>query len=91
MSKNAFNSANWTRILEALAARNISGYLVQLIANYFQDRVLLYDSEEGQHQVRISGGVPQGSVLRPTLWNVMYDGVLRLKPPRWQYHYWLCR
>lgn len=25
--------------------------------------------------------VPQGSILRPTLWNILYDGLLRIPMP----------
>lgn len=28
--------------------------------------------------VKLSSGVPQGSILRPTLWNVLYDSLLRI-------------
>lgn len=29
----------------------------------------------------MSSGVPQGSILGPTLWNLIYDGVLQLPLP----------
>ncbi|KAH8299223.1 hypothetical protein KR059_002074, partial [Drosophila kikkawai] len=66
--KNAFNSANWSRVLQALQRGGISGYLVQLIADYFKDRVLQYKSDAGYQEHQVTGGVPQGSVLGPILW-----------------------
>lgn len=34
-----------------------------------------------QHTITVSNGVPQGLVLGPHLWNMIYDGVLRLSTP----------
>jgi len=79
--RNAFNSASWPSIMNALHHLRISEYIVSIVSSYFRDRVLLYDTSCGRLQHRISGGVPQGSVLGPTLWNVMYDAVLRLPTP----------
>jgi hypothetical protein len=79
--KNAFNTANWAKILSAIANFEVPEYLYCIIEDYFKDRVLKYQTLEGEESYSITGGVPQGSVLGPILWNAMYDGILRLQLP----------
>jgi hypothetical protein len=76
--ENAFNTAPWAGIVEALRKRNTSEYLISLIQSYLTDRSLEVDE---QTTIGVSCGVPQGSVLGPTLWNVLYDGMLGLELP----------
>lgn len=79
--RNAFNTAKWSDMMEALASFNVPRYLLRIVANYLQDRYILYESEEGIHQSKLSAGAAQGSVLGPDLWNAMYDELLRLEMP----------
>ena len=57
----------------------VSGYLRKMVASYFSNRILKYDTEKGPKEYRVTGGMLQGSVLRPLLWNIMYD---ELKLPK---------
>ncbi|GBP15362.1 Retrovirus-related Pol polyprotein from type-1 retrotransposable element R1 [Eumeta japonica] len=68
--------------MQALRDKNVPKYLCKIVASYFTDRILKYDTKNGPREYDITGGVQQGCVFGPLLWNIMYDGLLRLKLPR---------
>ena len=73
-----FNSACWSHIIQALRSIQTPAHLVRIISSYLSGRILLCDTDEGVKKYEVTGGVPQGSVLGRLLWNILYDGVLRL-------------
>ncbi|KAI5723445.1 hypothetical protein M8J76_006122 [Diaphorina citri] len=77
--QNAFNMASWRLIVEQLEEKGISPYLRRIIESYLEDRFIVVGRNE--ERLRCTRGVPQGSVLGPTLWNVLYDIVLRESLP----------
>ena len=80
--RNAFNSAEWCQIRRALVKMKTPQYLVKMIESYFSRRRLRYFTDEGTKYHEVTAGVPQGSVLGPLLWNLMYDGIFRLEMPQ---------
>jgi len=42
-TKNTFDTANWTRIMQALRRQRIPEYLIRIVDSYLGERVLLFD------------------------------------------------
>lgn len=74
--KNAFNSASWSEIIKTLNGKNISLYLLNMLQSYLHNRHLIVGSSS---KIQASAGVPQGSILGPTLWNVLFDKIVRIR------------
>lgn len=79
---NAFNTLPWVRIREALRKHAVPPYLRRVLASYLRDRWVEYPGQDGKVGRReVFAGVPQGSVLGPTLWNIGYNTILRAVLP----------
>lgn len=70
--KNAFNTIPWTEIMRAVENARLPPDILRILRSYLKDRrVCITVGDEGR-SIDLSRGVPQGSVLEPTLWNLAY-------------------
>ncbi|KXJ70249.1 hypothetical protein RP20_CCG024307 [Aedes albopictus] len=65
--RNAFNSASWSAIADALLRLGIPGYLYKILGSFFENRVLVNDIEVSRECFHITSGVPQGFILGAVL------------------------
>lgn len=59
-----------------LTPENIPRHLVEMVNSYLSDRLLVAEGNNDLLTFPGYAGVPQGSVLGPFLWNVVFDEVV---------------
>ena len=79
--RNAFNTARWDKIMLALEDLSVPLYLRRVISSCLPERTHLYDTDDGMHSYKSTGGMSQGSVLGSPIWNILYDGLLKQPLP----------
>lgn len=58
--------------------KEVLDYLLRIIMNNLDSLTILMAKGQG---LQMTCGVLQGSILGLLLWNIYYDGVLKLEPP----------
>lgn len=74
---NAFNSLNWDSINDEFDRRKLSWKIKRLIGNYLSGRRIV-SNFYGTVEHEVAAGVPQGSVIGPFLWNLVYNRLLEM-------------
>lgn len=67
--KTAFNETSHQIIVEECKRYYFSNYLIYLISCYLKDIILQIE------KIEVTSGVPQESLLGPSLWYLLYDVV----------------
>lgn len=74
----AFDNVWWPNILSSLKARGCPQNLYRLTASYLSDRTVCIRDNKLTVSKEISKGCPQGSVLGPEFWTLIFDEIIEL-------------
>ena len=75
--QGAFDNVSWTKVIKLMHARGFPGRLTRWYKYFLENRIITYSNEEGvTHYCSLAKGTPQGGVLSPVCWNVIFDDLL---------------
>lgn len=75
---NAFNNLWWPAIMEASKRMMCTRPLVRILREYLKRRSVIFRTEGGSIERRVNKGCPQGSLLGPMLWNVVFQDLIEI-------------
>lgn len=75
--KGAFNNLWWPDIIHSLKEAGCSNKIIALIQDYLRNRTVIIRNKTGQVIREVNKGCPQGSLVGPSMWNIVFDGLLR--------------
>lgn len=73
----AFDNVWWPLVLKALADRDCPKNVFKVLQSYFSDRKVKISWADEEATKQATRGCPQGSVLGPTCWILMFDDLLK--------------
>ena len=73
---SAFDSVWWPSVLQQLQRYDAPSNLYTLVRSYLQDRSVKIRGNYYEVEASIERGCPQGSVLGPALWKLVFDELL---------------
>ena len=73
----AFDNVWWPLVLKSLRDRCCPRNVFEVMVSYFSDRRVVLELGSSSASKRATRGCPQGSVLGPACWNLMFDDLLR--------------
>ena len=74
--KAAFDRVWWPHVLERLRTKGCPTDVQEVIRDYLRDRRVVLRNGAMTREIKPERGCPQGSVLGPTLWNIVFDELL---------------